>query len=161
MEKRVGRAFEEKGAGIFMPMETVFRSHGHKTKFERPLVKGYVFVSGEPDELLALTHDIHGALAMVMENDRPAEMPDFWIDDLRKAWMAGEFDYTLPRCRKTGKIKRKLEIGDPVRVCGGLYYGAPGKLLKLLGRRRAEIEATWFYGQIVRTKIDLEHLEAA
>lgn len=162
MEKKVARAFSEHGVESYYPVEKVWRSkrsQGRRMTAERPKARGYVFANGEAAALVAMVHDLDGALEVLgfaYTNEHVAA----WIARLRVMEAAGDFDETLPRDRK-GKIKHKLEVGDRVHVNGGLYYGASGTVLRFPGRRKAVIEAVWLHGQIVKTEIDLEHLEAA
>lgn len=161
-ERKVRDALNDHGLEAYFPVEKVWRTalqKGRRISHERPLLRGYVFAkTADLAHLVALAHDIEGVVHVFAFQYGAAKVAEF-IDQLRQHETAGDFDETLPR-DKQGKIRRKLEPGDPVRVIGGPFFGFVGKLQSLPGRRRAQVVLTLF-GREGPVTLDLLQLEAA
>ena len=174
-EAKVRGGFAERRFEAYVPMETTWRSvsRGRRTKASRPLLRGYVFVAAPDLATLAYeAHNVGGVLAVhpfkgprlrdeeagvfVGAQDRASA----FIAGLRTAEAAGDLDHTLPRDRKTGKVRKALQEGDAVKITGGPFFGLGGHLVRLSGERRAQIMLSLF-GRQSPMEIDILKLEAA
>jgi transcriptional antiterminator RfaH len=91
-----------------------------------------------------------GVIGIIMDNDRPAKVPDRMIEEIQRREVRGAVE--LPKALG-------LKAGDHVRVSGGPFAGLTGLYAGMSGRQRVEILLSILGGQqrvtLPRDRIEL------
>jgi len=136
----------------FLPVETVPRWLGHRTKRIlgwRPLIPGYLFVHIDPArEHLSQLHDIEGVIGILRVDGRLSPIAPECIEALQVAVRHGMFD------RSRG-IYRPFTTGDLVRVQNGPFGKMLAKIKSARPHRRLELVGDFPF----RLTIDAGQLE--
>ncbi len=131
-EKFVQRLMEKKQVHAYVPLQKVMRRYERKTKMvEKPLITCYVFVKISKSEYLPVleTENVAGFVktAKVIH-----AIPEAEIDILRRV--------TLETDLEVEAIEAGWMEGDAVEISAGNLLGLKGKLIKIEGKRKMQIE---------------------
>lgn len=139
---------------VFLPVETrLRRTHKGRTRVHSPLMPGYLFVGTNPDA----KGDIYSCVSVSavvdvvrLRSGQAAVINARFINAMRAAMAAGEFDYTPKR--------KPLQVGGQVKIQAGPFQGLIAKLISAPaeGRARVLIGSGLFQGP---TTIDVKNLE--
>lgn len=133
-ESRARKGIESLRFEVYMPVEHKWVRHMRKReRVARPLFARYLFVhfdaANEHWYPIRFTHGVES----ILTSDRhvPAQVPDAWITEFRRAEVAGMFD-------RTGE-RTAFGPGDKVRVAEGPFAGLIGEVARADDRHRVEI----------------------
>jgi transcription antitermination factor NusG len=121
-EKAVARQFQSRSVDYFLPLVRQSRrwKNGVRAKVEAPLFPGYVFARLEP-KLYFKVLSVPGVVSVVGPGRQPAVLEDGEIDSLR-AGLA----------ERNSRPHPFLAVGQRARICGGVFAGKTGILIKEL-----------------------------
>lgn len=163
--RQEGRAYDalaEQGFRAYVPKETRWlRSRLTKTKVERPLFPGYLFVCCSPDDFYRVveTDGVH-QFVRVMRNTgelAPMAFPDDAIGDLISQQHFGEFDATRSKPKRTVP-----KNGDRAAVVSGKWRGYFAEVLATSPKHRmAVVMLETINAGRVKMTLDAAHLDAA
>jgi transcription antitermination factor NusG len=129
-EKKVQREMQLRGFEHYLPLITVEKQWSdRKKKVEEPLIKSYIFVRVSEREYFDVLN-VDGALAYVKFEGKPASIPDWQIEAVKKT-----IDNQLP-FELTGN---HLWPGEHVKITHGNLKGLEGEILNMKGKNRLVI----------------------
>lgn len=163
--RQEGRAYEalsEQGFRAYVPKETRWlRSQWTKTKVDRPLFPGYLFVQCAPADFYRIveTDGVH-QFVRTMRNSgelEPMAFPDEAIGDLISQQHFGEFDVTRSKPKRT-----RPKNGERAAVVGGKWRGYFAEVLATSPKQRhAVVMLETINDGRVKMTLDAAHLDAA
>ncbi|WP_332657348.1 transcription termination/antitermination protein NusG [Brevundimonas sp.] len=134
-EKAAAEAIRELKLDVFLPCETrLRRTRKGKERIEHPLLPGYLFVGTNPDalgDIYAVAKLSHVVDVVRLRSGTAAEIPASFVNGLRAAVEAGDFDFTPKR--------KPLSIGCDVRLLTGPFKDMIAKLMSLPAEGRATV----------------------
>lgn len=149
-EKRVEAGLRDEGLTAYLPLEVVWRNlRGRRIAWPRPLLRGYVFAHLADDELYRI-HAVDGVVRCIGADGRAATIPAKFVDAIRNAEAAGEFDETREPERKT------FRKGQRIRVARGEFVGLVGAIAKVKGSRRVAILLDTIGWQVAKSMDELD-----
>lgn len=125
----------------YVPKEKRFiRRRGRQVKIINALIPGYAFVffDADRDEWEKLL-DIDGVIDVLQQNEIPVRIggkDTGVIDRIRRAEMAGAFDYTIPTSA--------YGVGDRVEIKEGPFAGLIAKIKSATAKKRVKIIMDFF-----------------
>ena len=123
--------------------------------FRAPLIARYVFVELADHQIPEAAH-LDGAVRFFGNESGPYKLDEKGLKvlrDIQAAEALGAYD-------QTGRTDRKLAPGDRVVVSKGPFTGIAATIMKLSGKRRAQI-ITSLFGRSGAMTIDLDKLDHA
>lgn len=131
-EKMVQRLLTKKKIAAYVPLQRLYRRYQRSTRLaEIPLIHGYVFVRIVQAEYLAVLETEHVS-GFIQFNKNLIAIPDWEIDLLRRV--------TLEEGLNLEALPRQFATGDPVEICAGNLTGLRGRIIKVDGQRRFQVE---------------------
>lgn len=161
-ENAAAEALEEAGITVFLPLEASWGTRAGKpgkSRVERPLLRGYLFVLidlvTEEDQVLAV-HGVHSFLGYTDEvgDNRPLPVPLPLIIEIQSHERAGRYDKTL-----YFKPKYDPRKGDRVKITAGPWLNFFGKVLVTPRKQRAHVMVEGPFGRGVM--VESKHLTPA
>ena len=135
MRERLGRL----GTEHFLPTELRSRTRG-RTKYEKPLIPGLIFVRTTKREACALANEQGLPVRYLID---PATktllvVPDKQMEDFQRVLNLST--------EEGGLMDRPLALGDRVRVTKGVLSGVEGHVLEFHGRTYVVVQllGSWF-----------------
>lgn len=160
-EGRYHAQLAERGCQAYVPQEINWRGVGHKRQpSPKPLLPGYVFADLTDQQLASVAH-LPDALYIVKQGDRPAIIPDGFIQKLREMEDRGDFDRTRKEVRQAKRKGKPLKAGEVfklVRGVGGFTEGHVGEIIKALSSSRAEV-ALELFGRVHRVTMPFADMQ--
>ena len=150
-EKRVFEDLANRRIEAFLPTFKVRRRWSDRYKIvEEPLFKNYLFVKIDYDHRYYDTLRPYGAVAFVMFDGKPAEVPEDEIEAIRRL-VTSELPYDP---------HPYLKIGRKVRVRSGPLEGCEGILTRKKGLTRLVL-SVHLLQQSVSAEVDSDTVEPA
>jgi transcription elongation factor/antiterminator RfaH len=149
-EKQVFQELTNKGIESFLPTYKVRRRWSDRYKIvEEPLFKNYLFVNiGDFNRGYYETLRPYGAVAFVMFDNKPAEIPAIEVESIRRL-VTSELPYDP---------HPYLKIGRRVRVRSGPLEGCEGILARKKGLTRLVLSVNLLQ-QSVSAEVDADTVE--
>jgi transcription elongation factor/antiterminator RfaH len=148
-EKQVLQELSNKNIEAFLPTYKIRRRWSDRYKIvEEPLFKNYLFVNIEFDRRYYDTLRPYGAVAFVVFDGKPAEIPSHEIEAVRKL-----VDSELPY-----DPHPYLKVGRKVRVRSGPLEGCEGILTRKKGLARLVLSVNLLQ-QSVSAEVDADTVE--
>jgi transcription elongation factor/antiterminator RfaH len=148
-EKQVYEDLTNRNIEAFLPTYKVRRRWSDRYKIvEEPLFKNYLFVNVDYDRRYYETLRPYGAVAFVMFDDKPAEIPKEEIEAIRQLVTS-----TLPY-----DPHPYLKVGRKVRVRFGPLEGCEGVLVRKKGLARLVL-SVHLLQQSVSAEVDSDTVE--
>jgi transcription antitermination factor NusG len=159
-EKRAELGLREQGFDVYLPSITKWCRHSRrKTRVQRPLMIRYLFVALDRDEpQFYRVRQTDGVECIVGTLGEPIAVPPKWVDELRTAEIAGDFDETRPANFVD------ITVGQRVRITGGPFTGFMAEVRRAKtgeAKARVLLQAIRKGGAEHEMEIDLVKLEAA
>lgn len=150
-EKQVLQELSNKNIEAFLPTYKVRRRWSDRYKVvEEPLFKNYLFVNVDFNQRYYETLRPYGAVAFVMFDGKPAQIPEAEIDAIRRL-----VDSELPY-----DPHPYLKVGRKVRVRSGPLEGCEGILIRKKGLARLVLSVNLLQ-QSVSAEVDADTVEPA
>ncbi len=150
-ERQVFHELSSKSISAFLPTYKVRRRWSDRYKvIEEPLFKNYIFVNVDYDGRYRDTLRPYGAVAFVMFDGKPAQIPEHEIDSIRRL-ITSELPYNP---------HPYLKIGRRVRVRSGPLAGCEGILTRKKGLARLVLSVNLLQ-QSVSAEVDADCIEPA
>jgi transcription antitermination factor NusG len=149
-EKFVQRMLAKKGVHAWVPIQKFLRRYTRSTKWvEKPLINCYVFVHMPLDQYVTVleTENVYHFVRVAKEM---APIPDAEIEILRRITLETELEIEA----RPGQ----MEAGDPVEISAGSLAGLKGRVLKVDGKRKMQVELSHL-GYSLLITIDASFLE--
>jgi transcription antitermination factor NusG len=159
---RAARNLKERSFETYHPIETRWRHlRGVKSKVDRSLFPGYMFVRCSPADFYAISKtDGVGSFVRLLANGIdlvPMAFPDDCIGDLMSQQFFGEFDATRGAQKRT-----RPKPGERANVVGGKWRGYVAEVLSMSPKtRKAHVLLETIQGARVPMTLDMAHLDAA
>lgn len=142
-EKLVRRMLEKKGVEAWLPLQRLLRRYTRSTRLtEKPLLNGYVFVRIVRDQYVAVLETEHVAGFVRFSKDLLA-VPQAELDILRRI--------VLEEGLEVEAIPGALAEGDPVEISAGHLMGMKGRVVRVEGKRRFQIELQYLLHSLLIT----------
>jgi transcription antitermination factor NusG len=143
-ETRYHASLAERGLSCFVPKETIWRGIGvRRQPADKPLLPGYVFADLTDAQLAEAAH-LPDVLYIIRSGDRPATIPDGFINRLMESERRGEFDRTRKERQRAKRYGKPLKPGERFEVLSGMWAGHVGEIARAMGGKRAEIILSLF-----------------
>lgn len=131
-EKFVQRLLEKKGIHAWVPLQKIMRRYTRSIRLvEKPLINCYVFVKIVKDGYLPVLETAHVA-GFVKFNKTLLSIPEFEMDILRRITLETDLDVEA--------VPGSFTEGDPVEIAAGNLTGMKGRIVKLEGKRKMQVE---------------------
>ena len=143
-ENRYCASLAERGLRAYVPQETIWRGLGiRRAPASKPLLPGYVFADLTDAQLAEAAH-LPDVLYIIRSGDRPAIIPDGFINRLMESEHRGEFDRTRKERQRAKRYGKPLKPGERFEVLSGMWAGHVGEIARAMGDKRAEIVLSLF-----------------
>jgi len=96
------------------------------------------------DAQLAEAAHLPDVLYIIRSGDRPAIIPDGFINRLMESEHRGEFDRTRKERQRAKRYGKPLKPGERFEVLSGMWAGHVGEIARAVGDKRAEIILSLF-----------------
>jgi len=131
-EKFVQRMLSKKGIHAYLPIQKLLRRYTRSTRMvEKPLINSYVFVKIIKSEYVPVL-ETENVAGFVKFSKNMLSIPEDEIDVLRRI--------TLEEGLDVEAIPGQFAEGDPVEISAGNLLGMKGRIVKLEGKRRMQVE---------------------
>lgn len=148
-EKKVFSELIARGIDAYLPLNrTLRRWSDRKVWVEEPYIRSYVFVNVDANKY-ALALQVTGAVKYIFFEGKPAIIPDWQIELLKKALEIGK-DYEI--------TNKAFAPGDKVMISRGAFINFSGELLETQGKHKVIIRIDHIGHSILLT-IPLSYLE--
>lgn len=120
-EFKAAEQIESAGVELYLPVITKIKQWSdRKKKISEPLIRGYIFIlANEKERLLSLEQP--SVVRCVSERGKPARIPDWQIDNLKKM-LSSESELL---------VKEGLVPGTQVKIKDGPFEGVIGTLQEI------------------------------
>ncbi len=133
-EKFVQRALEKKGVHAWVPLQKLMRRYSRSIRMvEKPLINCYVFVKITTAGYLPVLETAHVA-GFVKFNKTLLCIPESEMDLLRRITLETDLDVEA--------VPGSFAQGDPVEIAAGNLTGMKGRIVKVEGKRKMQVELT-------------------
>ena len=131
-EKFVQRILEKKGLHVYVPLQKRMRRYERKIVWvEKPLITCYVFVYIIKEEYVPVL-ETENVAGFVKTGKVMSAIPQAEMDVLRRVTLEKDLDIQT--------IEGSLSEGDEVEISAGNLLGLRGKLVKIEGKRKMQVE---------------------
>ena len=131
-EKFVQRLLERKGIHAYVPLQVLMRRYARSLRaVEKPLISCYVFVKIVKDQYVPVLETEYIA-GFVKFNKNLLAIPEAEIELLRRI--------TLEKDLELDVVPGAIAEGDPVEITAGNLFGLRGRVVKVEGRRKFQVE---------------------
>lgn len=149
-EKLVQRMLEKKGVTAWLPLQKIMRRYTRSTRLtERPLLNAYVFVKIVTAQYVSVLETEHVAGFVRFSKDL-LSVPQWEIDVLKRI--------TLEEGLEVEVVPGGLTEGDWVEIAAGNLMGLRGRVVKVEGKRKFQIELQHLFHSLLIT-VDAAFLE--
>ena len=131
-EKWVQRALTKKGIHAYVPVQRLYRRYTRSTRLtEKPLIPGYVFVYINRPDYIPVLETEHVA-GFVRFSKNLIAIPEPEIVLLRRITLEEDLDLRA--------VPGTIESGDPVEITAGNLTGLHGRVVKIEGKHRFQVD---------------------
>lgn len=149
-EKLVQRMLAKKGIHAWLPVQQLLRRYSRSTRMtEKPLINCYVFVRIVKDQYLTVLETEHVA-GFVRFGKNLVAIHEAEIDLLKRITLAGDLEVQA--------VPGSFAEGDPVEISAGTLAGLRGRIVKVEGRRKFQVELKYLFHSLLIT-VDAAFLE--
>jgi transcription antitermination factor NusG len=149
-EKFVQRALTKKDIECYLPLQQLMRRYTRSTRLvEKPLINCYVFVRIVKNQYVRVL-ETENVAGFVKFNRNMIAIPEAEIDILRRITLEDGLDVTA--------VPGAFEEGDWVEISAGNLMGMKGRVLKVEGKRKFQVELGHLFHSLLIT-IDAAFLE--
>ena len=150
-EKFVRRMLEKKGIYAWLPLQKLMHRYTRSSRLtEKPLINSYVFVKIVKDQYIAVLETENVAGFVKFSKDLIA-IPECEIDLLKRITLEDGLDVeAVPGGGFTE--------GDPVEIAAGNLMGLKGRIVKVEGKRKFQVELQYLFQSLLIT-VDAAFLE--
>lgn len=129
-EKKLHTLLSKQSIESFLPLVRTLKQWSDRKKWvEEPLIRSYVFVRITEREYFTVLNT-PGAVRYVFFEGKPAEIPEWQINALKKAVEVGK-DFEIS--------SDHFGSGDRIIISRGPFRGVEGELLEVRGRRKVVV----------------------
>jgi transcription antitermination factor NusG len=149
-EKFVQRMLAKKGIHAWLPLQKLLRRYTRSTRWvEKPLINCYVFVKIVKEQYVPVLETEHVA-GFVRFSKNLIAIPDSEIDILKKITLEDGLDVEA--------VKGSFSEGDPVEIAAGNLMGLKGRIVKVEGKRKFQVELNYLFHSLL-ISVDAAFLE--
>jgi len=149
-EKFVQRMLAKKGVHAWLPLQRLMRRYTRSTRMvEKPLINCYVFVKIVKDQYTGVL-ETENVAGFVRFSKNLLAIPEAEIDILRRITLEAEIDVEA--------VPGRFLEGDPVEISAGNLMGLQGRIVKIEGKRKMQVELLHI-GYTLLISIDVAFLE--
>ena len=149
-EKFVQRMLVRKGVHAWLPLQQLLRRYSRSTRMtEKPLINCYVFVRIVKDQYLTVL-ETENVAGFVRFGKNLVAIHEAEIDLLKRITLAGDLDVQA--------VPGNFAEGDPVEISAGTLVGLKGRIVKVEGKRKFQVELRYLFHSLLIT-VDAAFLE--
>lgn len=149
-EKFVQRMLTKKGIQAWLPLQKLLRRYTRSTRWvEKPLINSYIFVKIVKEQYIPVL-ETENVAGFVKFNKNLVAIPEAEIDLLKKI--------TLEEGLDVEAVKGNFAEGDPVEIAAGNLMGLKGRIVKVEGKRKFQVELDYLFHSLLIT-VDAAFLE--
>ncbi len=131
-EKFVQRMLSKKGVLAYLPLQKLMRRYTRSTRIiEKPLINSYVFVKIVKREYVPVL-ETENVAGFVKFSKNMIAIPEEEIDILRRITLEDGLDVEA--------IPGQFSEGDTVEIAAGNLMGMQGRIVKVEGKRKLQVE---------------------
>jgi len=131
-EKFVQRMLSRKGIHAYLPLQKLLRRYTRSTRLvEKPLINSYVFVKIIKNQYVPVL-ETENVAGFVKFSKNMISIPEEEIEILRRI--------TLEDGLEIEAIPSQFSEGDSVEISAGNLMGMKGRIIKLEGKRKLQVE---------------------
>lgn len=130
-EKKIFNELLRKSIETYLPLHKSLRQWSDRKKWvEEPLIRSYLFVRATSLDYYKIL-SIPGVVRFVSFSGKPAPIPDYQIETLKKLMVeVPEFEIST----------EKFKAGDPVEIIAGNLMGISGELIEYKGKKKVVVK---------------------
>lgn len=149
-EKFVQRMLEKKGIQAWLPLQKLMRRYTRSTRWvEKPLINSYVFVKIVKEQYVPVL-ETENVAGFVKFSKNLVAIPEVEIDLLKRITLEDGLDVEA--------VKGGFAEGDPVEIAAGNLMGLKGRIVKVEGKRKFQVELNYLFHSLLIT-VDAAFLE--
>ncbi|GAB4497618.1 MAG: UpxY family transcription antiterminator [Saprospiraceae bacterium] len=149
-EKFVQRMLTKKGIQAWLPLQKLMRRYTRSTRWvEKPLINSYVFVKIVKDQYVPVL-ETENVAGFVKFSKNLVSIPEAEIEMLKKITLEDGLDIEA--------VKGVFSEGDPVEIAAGNLAGLRGRVVKVEGKRKFQVELDYLFHSLLIT-VDAAFLE--
>lgn len=149
-EKFVQRMLTKKSIHAWLPLQKLMRRYTRSTRWvEKPLINSYVFVKIVKDQYVPVL-ETENVAGFVKFSKNLVAIPEAEIDLLKRITLEDGLDVEA--------VQGSFEEGDPVEISAGNLMGLRGRIVKVEGKRKFQVELKYLFQSLLIT-IDAAFLE--
>lgn len=131
-EKFVQRMLTKKGIHAYLPLQKLMRRYTRSTRWiEKPLINSYVFVKIVKTQYVPVL-ETENVAGFVKFSKNMISIPEDEMDILRRI--------TLEDGLEVEAIPGQFTEGDSVEIAAGNLLGMKGRIVKIEGKRKMQVE---------------------
>lgn len=131
-EKFVQRMLSKKGINAYLPLQKLLRRYTRSTRLvEKPLINSYVFVKIIKTQYVPVL-ETENVAGFVKFSKNMISIPEEEIEILRRITLEDGLDVEA--------VPGQFAEGDPVEISAGNLMGMKGRIVKLEGKRKMQVE---------------------
>lgn len=149
-EKFVQRMLAKKGIHAWLPLQKLLRRYTRSTRMtEKPLINCYVFVKIVKEQYVPVL-ETENVAGFVKFSKNLIAIPESEIELLKRI--------TLEEGLDVEAVKGSLAEGDPVEISAGNLAGLKGRIVKVEGKRKFQVELNYLFHSLL-ISVDAAFLE--
>lgn len=149
-EKFVQRMLAKKGIQVWLPLQKLLRRYTRSTRtVEKPLINCYVFVRIVKTQYVPVL-ETENVAGFVKFGKNLLSIPESQIDLLKRI--------TLEEGLDVEAVKGNFAEGDPVEIAFGNLAGLKGRIVRIEGKRKFQVELDYLFHSLLIT-VDAAFLE--
>ena len=149
-EKFAQRMLTKKGIHAWLPLQKLMRRYTRSTRWvEKPLINSYVFVKITKAQYVSVL-ETENVAGFVKFSKNLIAIPESEIDLLKKITLEDGLDVEA--------VLGSFEAGDPVEISAGNLAGLKGRIVKVEGKRKFQVELKYLFQSLLIT-VDAAFLE--
>lgn len=149
-EKFVQRMLTKKGIHAWVPLQRLMRRYSRSTRWvEKPLINAYVFVKIVKDQYVPVL-ETENVAGFVKFSKNLVAIPEAEMELLRRITLEDGLDVEA--------VKGCFIEGDPVEIAAGNLMGLKGRIVRVEGKRKFQVELNYLFHSLLIT-VDAAFLE--
>lgn len=149
-EKFVQRMLAKKGIHAWVPLQRLVRRYTRSTRWvEKPLINAYIFVKITKEQYVPVL-ETENVAGFVKFSKNLIAIPESEIDLLKRITLEDGLDMEA--------VPGGLSEGDWVEIAAGNLMGLKGRIVKVQGKRKFQVELNYLFQSLLIT-VDAAFLE--
>lgn len=149
-EKFVQRMLAKKGIHAWLPLQKLMRRYTRSTRLtEKPLINCYIFVKIAKEQYVPVL-ETENVAGFVKFGKNLIAIPESEIEMLKRITLEDGLDVET--------VEGGFAEGDPVEIAAGNLTGLRGRIVKVEGKRKFQVELDYLFRSLLIT-IDAAFLE--